>query len=45
MNAHSFERLIGIWETSGTVFHKEGNLDISGIDRYEYVLAGHYIKH
>lgn len=41
----NFKRLIGIWETSGTIFTGKDNLKLIGIDSYEFILDGNYILH
>jgi hypothetical protein len=41
----NFKRLIGTWETEGTIFSDKGNLKLAGIDIYEFILGGNYILH
>ena len=45
METSNFKRLIGIWKTEGTVNGEKGNLRLTGIDSYEYMLDGNFILH
>ena len=45
IQSSNFKRLIGIWQTEGTVFTEKGNLKLVGLDSYEFILDGNYILH
>ncbi|SFJ88050.1 hypothetical protein [Myroides guanonis] len=40
-----FNRLIGVWETRGTILRDNINSKLVGIDSYEFILEGNYILH
>jgi hypothetical protein len=40
-----FSRLIGVWDTAGTILNEEKKSTLSGTDRYECILDGNYILH
>jgi len=41
----NFSRLIGIWVTKGTIVTHTNDLELLGIDTYEYILNENYILH
>ncbi len=41
----NFKRLIGVWTTTGIIKAEEGNLELIGIDSYEWILAGNFMLH
>ena len=41
----NFSRLIGIWITKGTIVTHTNDLELLGIDTYEYILNENYILH
>ena len=41
----NFSRLIGIWVTKGTIVPHTNDLELLGIDTYEYILNENYILH
>ena len=41
----NFSRLIGIWVTKGTIVTHTNDLELLGIDTYEYILDENYILH
>ncbi len=41
----NFKRLVGIWNTTGNIKHGNDNLELMGVDSYEWVLDGNYILH
>lgn len=45
MKNSSFNRLIGVWKTSGIIKAGQENLTLSGIDSYELILEGNFILH
>ena len=45
MKNSNFNRLIGVWKTSGKIKAGQENLTLSGIDSYELILEGNFILH
>ncbi len=45
IQSSDFKRLIGTWNTAGTIFSENGNSRLTGVDSYEFILDGHYILH
>lgn len=45
MENSNFNRLIGVWKTSGKFKAGQENLTLSGIDSYELILEGNFILH
>lgn len=41
----NFSRLIGIWITKGTIVTHTNDLELLGIDTYEYILNENFILH
>lgn len=41
----NFSRLIGIWVTKGTIVTHTNDLELLGIDTYEYILNENFILH
>ncbi|QDW21565.1 hypothetical protein [Flavobacterium sp. KBS0721] len=41
----NFSRFIGIWVTKGTIVTHTNDLELLGIDTYEYILNENYILH
>lgn len=41
----NFTRLVGIWQTTGSMKAGQGSLTLSGIDSYELILDGNFILH
>jgi hypothetical protein len=41
----NFNRLIGVWKTTGDIKSDHKNLKLIGIDSYELILDGNYILH
>lgn len=45
IESSNFKRLIGIWETKGTIHTEKGNSALIGTDSYEFILGGTCMLH
>jgi hypothetical protein len=45
IESSNFKRLVGIWETKGTIHTEKGNSALMGTDSYEFILNGTCLLH
>jgi hypothetical protein len=45
IESSNFKRLVGIWETKGTIHTEKGNSALMGTDSYEFILDGTCLLH
>jgi hypothetical protein len=45
IESSNFKRLVGIWETKGTIHTEKGNSTLMGTDSYEFILDGTCLLH